>query len=167
MKYALLALITVVLFSCKSSKELKSSKEEMVETFQNTWEKVNFKPEKGLVLPLEYSTYILHAESFKTQLIEGTVEIPNEDGSLSSYQVKDSGTMSPGLQEKFPNIRTYVGNNPDNTLCQARIDQKDMDFKITLLCNDATIYVQQLHDLGIYFIYNKSNLPNGVGTVKE
>lgn len=149
------------LSACKSTK---------VETQTNpglTWERMDFKPSKEMLLPNGYSTYILNAELFIEELNEGRVSLPMPDGKLAIHQVEDSQTMSPELQAKFPNIRSFNGHDEQNSLCQSRIDQKDDSFKTVIFCNDATIYIQDLHDLGLYFVYYKKDLPEGVGTVKE
>lgn len=131
------------------------------------WTRVDFKPAKDLVLPDAYTTYTLNTAVFKKQLFMGEIELPAFDGSIAAYKVKDSGTMSPELQAKFPNIKSYSGYDVKNKLCQSRVDQKEDKFKIVVLCNDKTFYIQDLYDLGLYFIYNKKDLPEGVGTVKE
>lgn len=168
LKYLLLLGVVLSLQSaCKSSGEMVSTYEEEHVNMQNPWTRIDFKPSKEMILPNGYTTYVLDTALFNKQLQMGKAHIPMEDGEMTIYDVKNSNTMSAELQAKFPNIKSYVGNSTINTLCQARIDQKNMEFKISILCNNGTTYLQELYDLGIYFIYNKKDLPAGVGTVKE
>lgn len=162
MKYLAYILITVALFACKSTKlEEKSEEVPMV------WTPMDIKPDKVLLMPKAYSAYALDIEAFKAQLQAGEIDIPMPDGSLSRHQVEDSQTMSPELQAKFPEIRSYKGYDINNTLCQSRIDQKNELIKLVVYCNDATIFIQDLHDLGLHFVFYKKDLPGGVGTVNE
>ncbi len=161
MKYLTILTIIAGLFGCKSTKIEKQTESHI------TWEKVDFKPNKEMILPNAYSTFTLQAENFTSQLKSGKIELPMPNGELSSHLVEDSQTMSEELQAKYPNIRSYKGYNEANSLCQSRIDQKDESFKIVIFCNDASIYIQDLNDLGLYFVYYKKDLPEGVGTVKE
>jgi hypothetical protein len=131
------------------------------------WIRVDFKPAKDLIFPNAYNSYTLNTEVFKQELLAGEIELPSLDGKVNSYKVKDSGTMSEALQAKFASIRSYSGYDVRNSLCQLRVDQKEDIFKIVVLCNDKTFYIQGLYDLGLYFIYDKKDLPEGVGTVKE
>lgn len=75
--------------------------------------------------------------------------------------------MSPELQAKFPNIRSYEGVGKYHSFCQCRIDQKNKSFTIAIFCNDASYYIKELNTEGIYFFYAKHDLPEGVGHIKE
>lgn len=161
MKYIVVIIILCSITACKSGEAIKSIDEPV------TWEKANFKPSKDLILPHGYSTYLLNTSSFIEHLNAGEVQLPMPNGEFTLHTVEDSQTMSEELQAKFPNIRSFKGVDQQNNLCQSRVDQKDTTFKIVIYCNDATIYIQDLHDLGLYFVYYKKDLPEGVGTVKE
>lgn len=168
LKYFLsFGLLIGVLGACKSAGSSVTAPKQVIENMQNPWLQIDFKPSKELILPNGYTTYILDTALLSKQLQNGKALIPMQNGETISYDIENSKTMSAELQAKFPNIKSYLGNSPENALCQARIDQKNMEFKISILCNNGTVYLQELYDLGIYFIYNKKDLPTGVGTVKE
>jgi hypothetical protein len=154
--------MSVSLLACKSTKiEEKTIEDSMV------WTPTDIKPDKALLMPNAYTAYALNIEVFKEQLQNGEVDIPMPDGSMSRHKVEDSQTMSPELQAKFPQIRSFKGYDLNNTVCQSRIDQKNDLIKCVVYCNDSTIYIQDLHDLGLHFVFYKKDLPDGVGTVNE
>ena len=162
MKYISIILILLAVNACRTQ---TVTKEEPISKV--AWTRVDFKPAKELVFPNAYTSYSLNTEVFKQQLETGEIELPALDGSIARYKVKDSGTISPELQAKFPSIKSYAGYDLQDGLCQPRIDQKEDNFKIVVLCNDKTFYIQDLYKHGLYFIYDKKDLPEGVGTVKE
>lgn len=162
MKYLLHISMVLVLFACKSTKVEESHTEDV-----QVWTQMDIKPDKALLMPNAYTAYALNVEGFKVQLQNGEVDIPMPDGSMSRHKVEDSQTMSPELQAKYPQIRSYKGYDMNNTICQSRIDQKNDLIKFVVYCNDATIFIQDLHDLGLHFVFYKKDLPGGVGTVNE
>ena len=160
MRFLYLLIIIALATSCKTTKKSQ-------EKLSETWTLQDFKAEKEQILPLVYATYALNKEQFSEQLVTGKIQLPQADNSLAYFQVENSLTMSEALQEKFPQLKSFKGVQLNNTLCQCRIDQNELDFKITILCNDASFYINDLYENGIYFFYNKQDLPEGVGHIKE
>jgi hypothetical protein len=161
-------LILFALSACKySEKILETTQDENVAPLKNPWAIVNFKPEKGLVVPTNYTTYQLNQKIFQEQLLIGMAHLPDLNGDINLFEVKDSGVMTEALQNKFPNIKSYAGFQITNKLCQSRIDIKNDIIKMAVQCNDKTYYIQDLHNLGLYFVYDKKDLPDGLGSVKE
>lgn len=162
-------ILVIALFSCKTNKtinEVQVTEYESIST-NNPWTKIDIKLNDNLVLPTKYSTYRLNSNLFDQQLKIGMAQLPFLNSEMHIYEVENSNTMSIELQKKFPNIKSYKGFDTKNSLCTCRIDQLDLNFKITILCNDATFYVTDLFDDEIYFFYNKKDLPEGVGQINE
>ncbi|MEZ4916163.1 MAG: hypothetical protein R2836_04170 [Chitinophagales bacterium] len=155
-------------FSCNHSKQSSSSetKEEITPQNNNAWTRQDYRPTKDLQLPSAYQTYLLDAEIFQKMLDKGAVELPTENG-MASFSVAESNTMSDEMRKKFPNLNSYKGVDVNNKLCQCTIDKKDTNYSITIFCNDKTLYVKDLFRNEIYFVYNKKDVPPGVGTVNE
>ena len=76
-----------------------------------------------------FSNSLLQTDLFEETLKFGQVTLPSETGFLNACTVKRSAVMSPELQAKFPNIRSYEGTGMFNPLCQCRIDQKNNEKK--------------------------------------
>ena len=161
MRYLLILIVLTGLNACKSGKLDSKSKSNLI------WEAVNLNLNQDLILPSAFRTYKLDSENFSSLFDQGIVPLPMPDGSIVMHKVEDSKVMSEELQVKFPTISSYKGYESNNTLCQSRIDQINRAFKIVIFCNDATIYIEDLHDLGLYFVYYKKDLPEGTGTLKE
>lgn len=139
----------------------------MEEQLSSDWQEIPYSAEEGEILPNSYRVYLLSFESFNEHLNEGLVELPNADGSFSNYKVEPSAVMSPALQEKFPNIRSYQGFNTENKLCQCRIERKEDVMSFAIYCNDASYFIADLQKSKHYFFYNKKDLPEGYGNVNE
>ena len=161
MRYSFILIVMSGLIACKSGKLDRKSKSDLI------WSAVSLNLSQELILPNAYRSYKLNSENFSNFLEQGLVPIPMPDGNVVMYKVEDSKVMSEELQAKFPNIRSFKGYEENNTLCQSRIDQINHTFKIVVFCNDATIYIEDLYDLGLYFVYYKNDLPEGTGTIKE
>lgn len=131
------------------------------------WQQVNYKPEKGAILPAEYATYVLNVELFSKALQSGNIELPNLNNGFSVYFIKRSATMSQALQEKYPNIRSYEGQEAHQDQNQVRIDQKNDSFKIAILASWGSYFIQELETPGIYYFYNKADLPENTGLINE
>ena len=161
MRYLLILIVLSGLNACKSGKLDRKSKSDLI------WTAVSVNLSQELILPNAYQTYKLDSENFSRLFEQGTVPLPMPEGNLVMHKIEDSKVMSEELQAKFPDISSYKGYEENNTLCQSRIDQINHTFKIVVFCNDATIYIEDLYDLGLYFVYYKSDLPEGTGIIKE
>ena len=161
MRYLLILIVLSGLIGCKSGKLDGKSKSNLI------WSAVNLNLSQELILPNTYRTFKLNSENFSSLLEQGLVPLPMPDGNITMHKIKDSKVMSEELQAKFPNISSFKGYDENNTLCQSRIDQINCTLKIVVFCNNATIYIEDLYDLGIYFVYYKNDLPEGTGTIKE
>ncbi|HMD00341.1 MAG TPA: hypothetical protein VKH37_09310, partial [Ferruginibacter sp.] len=49
------------------------------------------------------------------------LEIPMPDGSMARFNIWESSIMEPGLQQQFPEIRTYSGQGIDDPYATIRI----------------------------------------------
>lgn len=130
------------------------------------WTRQDYRPTKDIQLPNAYETYILNTELFQKQLNDGKVILPLDNGTFW-FEVKESNTISVEMRQKFPQLNSYKGIQTDNKLCQCTIDKKDATYNIAVFCNNKTIYLKDLFKNGIYFVYNKKDVPEGVGTVNE
>ena len=118
--------------------------------------------------PVKYELYSLDLTSFKLQLQNAPLEtinglsnliitMPNPKGELDNYRIYESPIMEKGLSDKFPDIKTYVGQGVDNKLLTIR-------FSITLFglhCmsfsgDNGTYYIDTYtKDLQNYIVYNR------------
>ncbi|MBK7345038.1 MAG: proprotein convertase P-domain-containing protein [Saprospiraceae bacterium] len=84
-------------------------------------------------LPEKYQAFDLDYPSLANQLASAPqrsdnrsagleVLIPGVDGNVHSFQVYSSRVMHPDLAQKFPEIRTYVGFDPENPATWIHLD---------------------------------------------
>ena len=119
MKIKLLFLI--VLFSSISIAQNKTSWEEVDKLKFDLTEKT-----RRSTLPTEYKLYKFDYNSFVQKLInvpqrdtfrgvsDVIVSLPNPNGDLVAYRILEASTFEPALQERFSEIRSFVGQGVKN-----------------------------------------------------
>ena len=100
---------------------------------QNYWTKSNTVPKENLsqrwVQPKAFSLYEVNLNQLKNDLAQvpqrfskdesQLVTFPTREGKFRQYIVQEASVMEPELQAKYPEIRSYVGwekNNSSNTI---------------------------------------------------
>ena len=96
---------------------------------QNYWSKKNVVPKENLTArdakPKEFSVYQLDIEHLKNDLAQVSarfsadqnhlVTFPDSDGNFRSYMVQEASVMEPALQAKYPELRSYIGVDQNNS----------------------------------------------------
>jgi subtilisin-like proprotein convertase family protein len=77
--------------------------------------------EKGLASP--QGTFILH--------------LPRPDGAFAEFEFQPSGTMSPGLARKFPDIRAFSGRSLDRGTASARMEVTPAGVSVQVLASEG------------------------------
>lgn len=68
-----------------------------------------------------------------------SLEFPMPDGTFSSFILQEASIMEPALQARFPEIRTYKGQNErEETI---RIDLSPKGFHGIIFSNEGTVYI--------------------------
>ena len=73
-------------------------------------------------------------------------EVPMPDGSSLDFLVFETQTMEPGLAEKFPDIKSYAGYNPDSPLTRIRFDISHKGFNAMITGNQNPVFIDALKD---------------------
>ena len=109
-------LFLIVLFSSISIAQNKTSWEEVDKLKFDLTEKT-----RRSTLPTEYKLYKFDYNSFVQKLInvpqrdtfrgvsDVIVSLPNPNGDLVAYRILEASTFEPALQERFSEIRSFVG----------------------------------------------------------
>lgn len=160
MKYYLIySFLIIISVSCNNSKNTTSSKT------ISYWKQLEVEK-----IPKKYSNYnvfTLNENQFLQALENGTAILPDDLGNLNTFIIEESKTMSEELTNKFPDIKSYKGEQKDNSLCKPRIETNKTKIKISVLCNDKTYFIDKDKELNLFIVYNKANAPKGTGTVNE
>ncbi|MBL4592687.1 MAG: gliding motility-associated C-terminal domain-containing protein [Flavobacteriales bacterium] len=124
------------------------------------------------IIPLKYKTVELALNDLKSELSNAVlrtvnnqaqaviIELPDPDGGTSKYMVYKNTTMSPGLEVKYPEIRTYDAINIDNPGEFAKIDVTPHGFHAMVMSvsrNTFFIDPYSKGDMNNYLVYYKKD----------
>lgn len=123
------------------------------------------------IKPLEYATFRLNVAAMRQTLDQAKriddpnyvpvfIQLPKPDGSIGYYQVHENETMSPGLAEKFPEIRAFDGIPLDNSGEVVKLDLTPQGFHaMTLIPGKPTLFIDPYSfgggDIEHYIVYSK------------
>lgn len=142
---------------------------------QNYWSKNNVVPKENLTArdskPKEFSVYQLNIEKLKNDLAKvpqrfspdqsHTITFPDADGKFRSYIVQEASVMQPGLQAKYPELRSYVGIDKNNPLNSVRFSVTP-DSGVSAMYFDGweVSYLDSYtKDNSSYILYKRKDLP--------
>ncbi len=127
---------------------------------------------KRLVIPDVYRTVQLDADNLRSQLADAPLEfsaeasrqqaiitLPMPDGSTQQYRIVESPIMQPGLQAKFPDFKTYVGQGVEDEMAHIRLGWTAHGFHATIWSVAETVYIDPYAggNTQHYVVYNRSD----------
>ena len=86
---------------------------------------------------------------------ERTITLPLPDGTFHAFELIDSPVMSPALQAKFPEIRSFRGRSLNDPLLTMRMDVSPSGLHAQVLGPDGTIVVDPTAAANQYQSYVK------------
>lgn len=88
------------------------------------------------------------------------IAIPLANGSIAHFRVSESPVMQPGLQAKYPNIRTYVGQGIEDRSSVIHFDVTPLGFHaIILSAEKSTVYINPVTTANqLYVVFDRSNI---------
>ncbi|AZJ36894.1 reprolysin-like metallopeptidase [Tenacibaculum singaporense] len=121
-------------------------------------------------LPKQYVLMNLNLDGFKSTLPNlqskntsnsRVIQLPNANGQLERFSVKETSYLAPALAEKFPMIKSFSAQGIDNPSSSAKISiGKDGVHAIIFSANEGTSYINPYtKDYKEYIVYKKSSLP--------
>jgi subtilisin-like proprotein convertase family protein len=122
--------------------------------------------------PSDYKLWKLNLQSLKSKLqdtpvrgvFKGTsnviIQLPNANGELERFRVLETPIMEKGLQEKFPNIKSYVGKGIDDVTAVARFSVTEFGLhSMTLSAGKSTAFIDPYtEDRQNYIVYSRASL---------
>lgn len=136
-----------------------------------------------VIVPMKYNTFSLNVQkmsSFLSALPSDHIgidhhdlpvlELPMPDGTLARFNVWESSIMEPGLQEKFPEIRTYTGQGIDDPVATLKMDYSPyFGFSAQVLSAKGSFYIDPYArgDINYYNSYYGSDYQRQTGFVCE
>lgn len=95
---------------------------------------------------VQNAQWSLNQESLQTKLqglkSEFAFQMPMPDGSFETVNLKESSILEPGLQAKYPNIRTYKGTNLRGE--NIRMDMTSAGLHGIIFTRSGTVYIDPL-----------------------
>jgi hypothetical protein len=89
------------------------------------------------------------------------ISFPNNEGMLDDFQIFEASVMEPELQEKYPEIRSYIGKGIYNPGDIVRFSITPLGVNCTLLSdNEASVLIAPYTKDGLsYIVYSEKDLP--------
>ncbi len=94
--------------------------------------------------PASYELVSLDINKFigKSKSQNTIIELPNSEGVLSKFRVKETSNFEQGLQDKFPNIKSYTAQGIDDPTAVAKISLGTDGFHAVIFSGkEGTIYI--------------------------
>ena len=100
------------------------------------------------------------------------MELPTPNGGSAKFRVWESSIQEPGLEEKFPEIRTFLGQGIDDPYATVRFDYTDFGFHAQVLTVNGNYYIDPYSrgDVNNYISYystENARTPGFVCNVEE
>lgn len=124
-------------------------------------------PAKGtqVIVPTKLAAYALNDTYLKNYLFSlnddpnanQQIELPTPDGGMRTFVIWRSHTMSPGLEAKYPAIRTFTAYALDNPRAIAKLDYTLKGFHAMVMDGANTFFIDPYSNVndGFYMSYYK------------
>lgn len=76
------------------------------------------------------------------------ITFPKPDGTFATFRVQETRTMSPGLSERNPDLKTYRGVGVDDPTATTRFERNRDTLNAVLLTAEGRFYVTPVRQLG-------------------
>ena len=145
--------------SCNSTQKVSGAENDLW-TFISTNEL-----KQNELMPKEYLALELNKALLEDKLNQSKtpqITLPTLDQSFITVRLEDSGTMSPVLAAKFPNIKSLKGEQVDNSITKVRIDKNAKGFFAMIVAEGQTYFINPSEKgSSVYIIYDKQNAVKG------
>lgn len=91
------------------------------------------------------------------QSSESIIVLPMPDGTQSAYRFVEAPVMAPALAQKFPGLRTFVGQGLDDPAERVRFDVTPFGFHAQILSPRGAVYIDPLlrGDTNLHAVFYK------------
>ncbi|MCB9035136.1 MAG: T9SS type A sorting domain-containing protein [Lewinellaceae bacterium] len=121
-------------------------------------------PKQYRVLKLHTAAMLQHLDGAPDESVANArtsgyiLELPRPDGRMERFRFCESPVMAPGLAQRFPQIKTYLGKGVDNPTALLRLDYTPHGFHAMVLAGEDTYFIDPYYHLlndGFYLSYFK------------
>ncbi|WP_426431790.1 reprolysin-like metallopeptidase [Winogradskyella sp. HB-48] len=121
----------------------------------------------------EYYTFSLNSNALK-QSLTGVVQrnqfsvtsntilsFPNSEGKMERFSIKEASVMHPDLQERFPEIRSYVGQGVEDASSILRFSISPEGFNGMIISPNGNTFIEPISKgIDNYIVYSRENRIN-------
>jgi len=181
MKQITFLLLLFLLIDCtpKTSPQQNSSSEQMASSSDQLtyWQYISSNDQTFWKLPYgpadSFYVYTLDISSIRAllskakliseseTLIDNVVLIPAPDRNLMPFKFFKSSVLSPEMEKKFPNIRSYIIQDMKDNAIQGRVDLNDKGFRALIFWHQNTWIIDPANpeDSVQHVAYFREHLP--------
>lgn len=126
-------------------------------------------------VPTEYKLFSLNSTALQSALnnapsranlrtSNAIIELPVANGEIQKFRVVDASTLSPELQQKHPNIRSFAGQGIDDPTAVARFSTSPYGVNVMISSSkNPTFYIDPYtQDKQAYIGYSRKDLPSSL-----
>src|SRR5690606_33573869 len=97
-----------------------------------------------------------------SQLPGKIINIPKADGQIEKFEVWEASNFAPSLQEKFPEIRSYIGIGIDDPKAYLRFSVSPKGVSTMILKAGKSEFIEPYTEDGKYIVFDsKSHRKSG------
>lgn len=160
----------LVLFLALVSFGMNAQNSALWTSVRNT-ETENLQKESRRTMPGEFNLFQLNTPALKAALSQAPlrhsgnsnviIELPTNDGEIQRFRVYEAPTLSPELQDRYTNIRSYTAKGIEDPTAVARFSVSDLGVNVSISSGKySTIYIDPYtQDKKFYISYNINKLP--------
>jgi len=103
---------------------------------------------------------ILRSAPMENKLGRSTImSVPMPDGTFERIRIQESPILSPELQQRYPEIRTFIAQGLDDRSMTGRLDRTPAGFHGMLISERGTVYISpgESGDTSLYLSYWKED----------
>lgn len=120
-------------------------------------------------LPSHFTAYKINKQSLFSHLqglngepyTKRVISVPVNDGTgCILFHLEPSGTLSPGLQKKFPDIKSWKGSSETDPAVQLRLDFDGKDIRAAIIQGEKIELISPWQDnqnVSYYLLYKKED----------
>ena len=90
------------------------------------------------------------------------ISLPLADGTVEHFSIVESPIMAPELAQRYPEIKTYMGQGIEDPSATVRFDCTLKGLHAMIIKNEQTVFIEPYSnaDVNDYIVYNKQDLPS-------
>lgn len=141
-----------------------------VSLWEDTQSSPEEKPNANAPSPSSFRMVKVHTEHIRKTLESAgdtidkavTISLPTPNNNEATFQIWNSGVISPELQKKFPKLGAFQGVLVGSTQTTCRLDLTTDSFRFFVLDNTDPWFIEAYNrESNLYMVFTKSSLPEG------